>query len=321
MRLLFPSLPPEVRNTIYTYASQSTQGPATTSGLPFPPKTYDLKHTNVSLCALHHGNLSLLALQKYKYLEGAEYHSWLLSHGLHIRLGIVFTGHVDSFVQKHWDEKMSASLRKLVKKYAWLAHVPRWEIRIVWDANVDSMRKHPGKAAEIVNGMVRTVLGFQSEMVKKRRGDVRVRFHVPYPFVAAKSVYGLQFGLREFFDAAGTSGARRELREVTTGPLAERGDGKIVGQLHAVPMAAPEKSAFAIRGHQVEWSEDSEGELVMKKVVDGQKSWIETLRINEKGVDASGNWQSASLRCECGDLRDANIVDFNVPSLKPAISS
>jgi hypothetical protein len=59
----------------------------------------------------------------------------------------------------------------------------------------------------------------------------------------------------------------------------------------------------------------------MRKVVDGRKSWIETLRINEKGVDASGNWQSASLRCECGDLRDANIIDFNVPSLKSAISS
>jgi hypothetical protein len=316
MRLLFPLLPPELRNEVYSYTSAADQSPATTAGLPVTLKKYRMKHAKVEICPVHYGNPSLLALQKYAFLEGAEYHDWLMRNGVQFHIGIVFDGLVESFVQEHWDDKISVSMRKLTKKYPWIAKAARWDVRVVWAANVDSMRGRPRKSATIVNGILATILGFQDAAVRAKRGYVSVRFHIPHCLVAAKLAYGLEFGLQSFLETAAAHGVKREIREVTTGPSIKRKDSKIVGRLHTVPTSPPEKTAIMISKHGVEWSEESQGDLVMRKVVNGQDFYLEVLRSDGKVSDGSTNWQLASLRCECGDLQDTRVLDLVPISVK-----
>ncbi|KAF2704998.1 hypothetical protein K504DRAFT_354617, partial [Pleomassaria siparia CBS 279.74] len=128
---LFPLLPAELRNQVYSYLDSS---PATTHLVPLKLKTYNnISHTTVQICAVHHGNASLLALRKYGFLEGLEYTNHLLAHGLELWISIHFTAHMKMFTPKHWNDKISVSLRKLVRLHPWVKNVPSIKIKVLWE--------------------------------------------------------------------------------------------------------------------------------------------------------------------------------------------
>ncbi|KAF2275801.1 uncharacterized protein EI97DRAFT_501577 [Westerdykella ornata] len=298
IRHLFPTLPPEIRNEIYAYASSSSQNPATINGLPFATKTYNYSQTSVVICPIHTGNPSLLALQRYGFLEAKEYYSWLMVHAIQIRISVVFKGHVGWFSQKHWEEKMTASLQKLVKKYPWIGTAAQRDVRVLWDAKMESMAAKPGRAAEIVNAMVKTLVGFQDPRVRARDGVVSVRFHIPHSFAAAKVLHGWQFGLETFLGARAAPEARVERREVTLGDVVKRGPAKVTERFLAVPGRVEEKEVIVVQNGRVEWTSGTEGLLVMRRIVQEGRSWQEMVAVDEKGPDC---WRLCPLRAECGD--------------------
>jgi hypothetical protein len=308
MHVLFPTLPPELRNFIYAYASATDENAATTRGLPFTTKTYDTSHTKVVICPVHTGNLSLLALQKYNFQEGHEYHSWLMAHGVQIRIAILFKGDVSTYIQKHWDDRMSASIRKLIKKYPWMANVAHWDVKVLWDANVGSMERRPGKAAAIVNGMLATLLGFQEIKGRRTRGDVSVQFHIPHAFAAAKRVYGVEFGLESFLKAQATTSSGKETREVTTGPLIKKEEVEVTKRFHAVPDPFKERDLIAVENEVVAWSQELKGTLVMRSVRMGGNSSREILRCEEKVPQRPVDWRMALLLCECSGVEAAKVL-------------
>ncbi|KAJ8111622.1 hypothetical protein OPT61_g5829 [Boeremia exigua] len=132
MRTLLPLLPPELRNSVYSYLAPSPT--PTNTGLPLQLKSYSCKHTLIQICPTHSGSTSLLALQQYAFVEGNEYRTWLLNHAITLRIGVVFKGRVNTFVQEHWDKKIETHLHKLAKQHPWLNKVANYDIQILWDA-------------------------------------------------------------------------------------------------------------------------------------------------------------------------------------------
>jgi hypothetical protein len=166
-RQLFSQLPAELRNEVYTHLSTSTT--ASTQGIPLPLKNYASAHIGVQICAIHRGSTSLLTLGRYGFLEGEEYRSWLLSRGVEVWVGVHFLGHLNTFVQKDWDAKMLASLRKLGKRYPWLKNVARYRIRIDWEPKLDSLTRAPrGVSGEIADRMVQTLIRLQNPRVQEK---------------------------------------------------------------------------------------------------------------------------------------------------------
>ncbi|KAF2691974.1 hypothetical protein K458DRAFT_259834, partial [Lentithecium fluviatile CBS 122367] len=175
-RLLFPDIPPELRNLIYANTISPSQ--ATNIGLPFESKTFTLCHTRVVIEPIHHGNPSILALQNYRFQEASEYHSYLLTHAIQLRITVLFNGHMNSFIQEHWDGKMASHLKNLLKKFPWLAKVSDYHFRILWEPVSWVAGKKRRNFGAITKRMVDALTGMMDGDLKKKRGFVRAELQI-----------------------------------------------------------------------------------------------------------------------------------------------
>jgi hypothetical protein len=291
-RQLFSQLPAELRNEVYTHLSTSTT--ASTQSIPLPLKNYTSAHTGVQICAIHRGSTSLLTLGKYGFLEGEEYRSWLLSRGVEVWVGVHFLGHLNTFVQKDWDAKMLASLRKLGKRYPWLKNVARYRIRIDWEPKLDSLTRAPrGVSGEIADRMVQTLIRLQNPRVQEKKGDITVEMCIAPAVQVETWVKNVHLGLETFLSG---SGSTHETRSVT----APRTDIRRPG-LRKLPIAVNE-----IKG--VHWA-GNDAKLIIRSVKEGENKWREVRVGAHQGAE---QWAWMGLLGECGGIRDARIVEGKV---------
>lgn len=249
--LLFPNLPPELRQEIYTYVSNDTSTTALTTGLPLGLKTFTCKHTTIQLLPVHHGSAGLLSLPHTLFPEAAEYRTWLLSNAIELRIGVHFHGRVNSFVQADWDKKVETHLDKLVKRHQWLRKVSRYDVKILWIAADGALKSKGGKrvAGSIPAAMVNSLTRMMDEGVRKRKGEVKVSLVLENLFASVHAVQAVKFGLDVFLHHGNEgAGLRRLAKEVRIGSCMR-----------------PVFSASLIREEEgaVEWSEGTLGQLVM----------------------------------------------------------
>ncbi|KAF2132110.1 hypothetical protein P153DRAFT_184429 [Dothidotthia symphoricarpi CBS 119687] len=286
-QLLFPALPPELRNEVYTHLSTgSPSTPPTTAGIPLQLKTHVCKHTRVQISAVHHGCAALLALPVQ---EAREYSAHLLSQ-VELRIGIVFRGRGQTFVQSDWDARMAAHLKKLAKRYRWLEKVARYEVHVLWDAADGVLRSKGGKrtVGGVVRGMVRTVTGLKGGDVRGRRGDLRVCLRVEDWIAVERARSGVSLGLGDFLvEEQGWDGQRREVwMESRSEKINEAGCGEFV----PVPSENREEKALLVaEGESVDWMSLGKAKLVMRKDVEPGNSVEVTLgdTSDERGADTS----------------------------------
>lgn len=176
-RLLFPDLPAELRNIVYSNTICNSQ-PAINAGLPFESKTYTFSHTKVVLTPVHYGIPNLLTLQKYRFLEASEYRDYLLTHAIQLRISIHFHGHMHIFVQEHWDQKMSAYLKNLFKKFPFLDKVANYDIRIFWEPNAFTLEKKRRNIGVIAKRMVEVVTAKLGADLKMKKGFVKATLQI-----------------------------------------------------------------------------------------------------------------------------------------------
>lgn len=181
-RLLFPGLPAELRSIVYSNTICASQ-PATSTGLPFESKTYTFSHTKVVLTPIHHGIPNLLDLKKYHFLEASEYHNYLFNHAIQLRISIHFNGHMHIFVQEHWDQKMSAYLKNLFKKFPFLDKVANYDIQIFWEPNAFTLEKKRRNVGVIAKRMVEVLTAKLSAALKMRKSFVKATLQIE-PYVA-----------------------------------------------------------------------------------------------------------------------------------------
>ncbi|KAF2656740.1 hypothetical protein K491DRAFT_691786 [Lophiostoma macrostomum CBS 122681] len=310
---LFATLPAELRNEIYSYlctsSSSSSQHPSTTA-LPLTTKTYNLPHTTLTLTPTHTGSTSLLALSKHNVLEAAEYHAYLLTHGISVLVAIDFHGHVSTFDARHWADRTSASLRKLVKKYRWLANARVWDVRIVWNPPAFAAQHGPwGRSGEIARALVETVGGFvRGVSVGKRSVDFRARWCLPRYVASLNVVIQGYLGIEGFLRPVGDGGGVQE-REVVVLGLEEQ-DGRFSlermkpGLLRASLGSRVEGELLSVVNERALWRDDvAGGTLLMRTVVEGGKvAWEEPDCKEEDGQTPLG---LSVLRNEYLQGRDA----------------
>ena len=291
-RQLFSQLPAELRNEVYAHLSTSTT--ASTQGIPLPLKNYTSAHTSVQICAVHHGSTSLLTLGKYGFLEGEEYRSWLLGKGVEVWVSVHFLGHLNTFVQKDWDAKMLASLRKLGKRYPWLKNVARYRIRIGWEPKLDSLARAPrGVSGEIADQMVKTLIGLQDPRVREKKGDITVEMCIAPAVQVETGVKNVCLGLETFLSG---SSSTHETRSAT----APRTDIRRPG-LRKLPIEMNE-----IKG--VHWV-GNDARLIMRSVKEGGNKWREVRDGAHQGAE---EWAWMVLLGECGGIGDARIIERKV---------
>lgn len=291
-RQLFSQLPAELRNEVYAHLSTSTT--ASTQGIPLPLKNYASAHTSIQICAVHHGSTSLLTLGKYGFLEGEEYRSWLLGRGVEVWVSVHFLGHLNTFVQKDWDTKILASLRKLGKRYSWLKNVARYRIRIDWEPKLDSLTRAPrGVSGEIANHMVKTLISLQDPRVREKRGDITVEMCIAPAIQVETWVKNVHLGLETFLSG---SGSTHETRSAT----APRTDIRRPG-LRKLPIEMTE-----IKG--VHWA-GNDARLIMRSVKEGGNKWREVRGGTHQGAE---EWAWMALLAECGEIGDARIVEGKI---------
>ncbi|KAF3040346.1 hypothetical protein E8E12_009098 [Didymella heteroderae] len=281
MRTLLPMLPPELRNSVYSYLSPSAT--PTSNGLPVQLKSYSCKHTLVQICPVHSGSAALLALQHYGFLEGNEYRTWLLNHAITLRIGVVFKGRVNTFVQEHWDNKIETHLQKLAKQHPWLRKVTKYDIQILWDAPDGVLKsKHNRRSAgQIPHAMVRTLTGLMDEGVRERIGDIQVRLRLEH-HVAGVAVRSPRFGLGSFMklppDATALPCARQTL-QVWKEPCPKILPRKSA-RLTPVVTKSAEKELLKCSGRTVDWVGLGQGTLVTSKTEEmGEQictTWMDT---------------------------------------------
>ena len=220
-------------------------------------KQYDICGTTVHIYPVHHGNNSLLALSKYRFLEAVEYKSYLLTHGIELRIAITVKVAPQIFTQRHWDDKLRTHIRKLLAKFPCLSNAQRLEIKIFWEPKGGcwDSAKHNHKVPNIVNGMLASLLAnFPSPKAKDGRGlDValhlehwagRLKYHLP------AFVYGRVL-------------ERDEKRKVVLARKEEKVERK--GGLVAVKHVPKEKRVMVVdkaRG-LLSWGDKTEGDVVM----------------------------------------------------------
>ena len=288
-RQLFSQLPAELRNEVYAHLSTSTT--ASTQDIPLPLKEYTSAHTCVQICVVHHGSKSLLTLGKYGFLEGEEYRSWLLGKDVEVWVSVHFLGHLNTFVQKDWDAKILASLRKLGKKYPWLKNVARYRIRIGWEPKLDSLARAPrGISGEIADAMVKTLVSLQDPRVREKMGDVRVEFCIAAATQVETWVKNVHLGLETFLSG---SISTHEIRSAT----APRTDILRPG-LRKLPIETNDKKS-------VHWA-DNGARLIMRSVKEGGKEWRE---VRGGAYQATREWQWMAMLRECGGVEDAVVVE------------
>ena len=271
IRTLLPLLPPELRNSVYSYLAPSPL--PTNTGLPLQLKSYSCKHTLVQFCPVHHGSTALLALQRYAFLEGNEYRTWLLNHGITLRIGVVFKGRVNTFVQEHWDKKIETHLQKLAKQHPWLHKVVKYDIQILWDApdGVLKSKHNRRNAGQIPRAMVHTLTGLMDGDGRRKRSDVQVKLRLEH-HVAGSAVRSTpRFGLGSFtsLPAPGTAAEyARQTIEVWKEPCPKVLPRKSA-RLTPVVTKPEEKELLKGKDGPVEWLDWSQGTLVMRKIVVG----------------------------------------------------
>jgi hypothetical protein len=299
-RLLLPDLPPELRNEIYNYLSApEPTSHASIVGLPLKLKTYECKHTTVQICRAHYGSTGLLALKPYRFEEAREYDSWLLNNAIELKIGVTFKGRVNTFVQKDWDKKMEAHLRKLAKLHPWMKKVAKYDIQISW-APVDGMlmsRKGRKVAGQIPRDMVSTLTVLMDEGVKKKRGDVAVQLHLAHTIAAQIYILGTRFGFAEFL--ASDSRFKRLTLEVRKEAYTKPSPVPAGSLLVPVPVVKEEeRSLLVIQKGLVKWICDGDGELVVKKRLVDSVSLDVAVGGSEEHNAPTGNTLLALVR-EC----------------------
>jgi hypothetical protein len=268
MRTLFPNLPPEVRNSVYDYLS--THDPAstpTTTGLPLRLKSYSCKHILIQICPVHSGPSNLLALQRYNYLEGHEYRTWLLSHAITLRIGVVFKGRVNTFVQEHWDKKIETHLHKLAKQHPWLKKVVKYDIQILWDAPDGVLKsKHNRRTAgQIPRAMVQTLTCLMDGDVRRKHGDVAVKLRLEHHVAGVAVRSAPRFGLGSFMTlSASELDCQTQTVEVWKEPCPRILPRKSA-RLTPVVTKPAEKELLKSENGRIIWADWGQGTLVMKK--------------------------------------------------------
>ena len=281
-RLLFPTLPPELRNQVFEELSTvDNTSPATTFGLPFQVKKYESKHTTVQICAVHYGSEGLLALHEYRFQEAGEFQSWLIHNAIELRIGVTFTGRVNTFVQANWDQKMTLHLHKLAKQYPWLTKVSRYDIQIHFaptDGELKSKR-NMRLAAQIPRDMVQTLTMLMDERIAINRGHVNACLSLHYMLALENTYWTTKLGLAAFFSAPFPSATpsptiKTLIKNVSVVPLPALFRPPRPGRrLIDVPSTQENKDMLLIQGSRVTWKAAQIGCLVMSKTyISGPKS-------------------------------------------------
>ncbi|KAH7119851.1 hypothetical protein B0J11DRAFT_71501 [Dendryphion nanum] len=260
METLFPTLPAELRNEIYSHTMTSSP---TSYALPFEAKTWYTKHTTLYLMPVHCGNPSLLDLSEHNYLEGREYNNWVLTKGIEFRGAIRFHGHPHTFIQKHWDADVLRHLRKLAKRFPWVERVAKWDMRVIWRPPGDKDCKQHDRAGAIASGFVAAM----TQIVKRdfvKDLDVSVDLHIEsgYAFLPVLHAYGpISLGLEGFMKDR--VGAKRESRAVVMDVIQKTFEKKtnINGMVIFGPMSNEADNDW------MKWDEGTKGILVVRKTV------------------------------------------------------
>ncbi|KAF2255091.1 hypothetical protein BU26DRAFT_448327 [Trematosphaeria pertusa] len=264
---LLPALPPELRNLVFAHTI-SEANPATNTGLPFKQKVYDSKQTKVVIVPVHHGNTALLALNEANFSEAEEYLSWLLTNAIELRIAVLFKGDANAFVQEHWDQKIQAHLKNLVKKWPWLGKVVRYDVRIVWEPTAWKRSKRKKTVGAIAASMVEVLIGAMDGDLKRKRGVVKAGLHVR-DFVAHDYVYHAQeLGLKDFLAPKGDA-VNTQVREVCIAPdgLGALGP-KLPPHLRSLPDLNEEKDLLVEEKGIVEWGLCMKGRLLLRREVE-----------------------------------------------------
>jgi hypothetical protein len=298
-RLLFSHLPPELRNEVFDYLSgPPSNSTATVTGLPLKLKSYECKHTTVQICPIHYGSKGLLALQSYGFQEAREYSSWLLNNAIELKIGVVFKGRVNTFVQQDWDKKMEAHLRKLAKLHPWLNKVAKYDIQILWSPldGVLKSRKNKRTAGRLLRDVVGTLTSLTDSDVKKRRGDIKVKLRLTHDVALETVRSGTRFGLADFLSPAENASRRQKLevwKEVHARILPETGARFV----QIAPVKKEEVGLLEVDKGRIKWV-DSTGRLVMEKYMVNDKA-VELIAQGEEKADADVGYVVASLVGEC----------------------
>lgn len=213
----------------------------------------------------------------------------------------MFKGRGQTFVQKHWDERVTAWLKKLAGRFRWLGKVGRFEVRVDWGAVDGAVRSKGGKrtVGGIVGAMVRTVTGFGEGSAGRRKTEgLKVSLRVEDWIAVECAGLGLGLGLREFFvDEEGWLSQRREVWiESRKGKSEEVGCGRLV----PVPsVKKEERSLFVAEGKSVDWASWGEARLVMKRRVEWENTVEVTLGDKSVEGDAGADFVLRALVEEC----------------------
>jgi hypothetical protein len=302
-RELFPNLPPELRNEVYSYLSlPGTTSSASIFGLPLKLKMFECKHTTVELCAVHYGSTGLLALQAYRFAEAREYASWLLNNAMELRIGVTFKGRVNTFIQQDWDRKMVAHLRKLAKLHPWLKKVAKYNVQIFWSP-VDGVlrsKKNKRTAGRIAKDIAAALTALPGADVQGGKGELNLKLCLDHKFAAETVISGTRFGFDEFLSpGTDTGGFRRQTREVWKEPYMKLVEEKAGARFLVIAPAQPEdRGLMVIEDNLVKWTIGESGHLVMRKeIVDGRVTGLVAGSEHEK--DAAADHIAISLLGEC----------------------
>jgi hypothetical protein len=303
MHELFPTLPPELRNEVYTYLSTPESASyATTFGLPLKFKTFECKHTTVQICPVHHGSNGLLSLRAYQFQEATEYNTWLLNNAVELRIGIAFKGRVNTFVQQDWDRRMEAHLRKLANLYPWLKKVAKYDVQVLWNPmdGVMKSRKNTRTAGQIVRDITTTLTTLVDGEVKKKRGEINLKLYLDHAFAVETVISRTRFGFVDFLSptTTGSDGFMKQTREVwkdAPKPL----NAKTGSRLLPIPPTNTERSGVMVaERNSVKWTAGINAHLVIRKhLVEGEVTGIEAETETEKNSPA--DYIALTLLGEC----------------------
>jgi hypothetical protein len=302
-RLLFPHLPPELRNDVYKYVSAlDTASAASNTGFPLQLKKYECKHTTVQLCPVHYGSNALLALRRYNFQEAQEYRSWLLDNATELRIAVTFKGRINTFVQKDWDKKIEMHLLKLAKQYPWLRKVAKYDIRILWDSPDGALKskKNRRTAGQIPQAMIGSLIGLMDEKVKRRYGHVTTTLRLEHHVAIGCAYSWPRFGLADFLSHAdGLWDLRRQTRQVWKESCLKTTQIKICPGFGSAPLKTEEKLLLLAEQGLVTWADRPGSQLVMSKDIEtGMEPKVVVGQLGIGG-DASAKFVFRELVEEC----------------------
>jgi hypothetical protein len=278
--VLFPDLPPELRNEIYTYLSTPRlDAQPLSSHIPLQLKTFTCKHTTVQICPVHHGSTGLLALPRERFLEAREYQSWLLNNALELHISVHFKGRINTFAQEHWDKKMQAHLRKLAKLHPWLNKVAHYNINILWAPLDGALKSKNNKriAGHVPLDMATTLTQLMYADVRRKQARIRLGLHLDHSFAVANAMAPAKFGLAAFLMGKDHNnilhGFRNLTRDVWKTPCTTFStlqspalpSSSFSTSLVMPPTTPQDEPLIAVDEGLVKWSARTQGQLVMRK--------------------------------------------------------